>query len=235
MTVVRTMGEDDVPAVHALIVSAFGDLDRRLGREYPAPPPDLAQSRARFGRVLATDPGGTWVSARDGELTGVASSIVREGVWGLSMFVVAPAAQGTGAGRALLARAVAYGDDARGRIILASRDPRAIGMYARLGLDLHPSVAAGGRPRELPWPDGVRVGGPADLPLTEVVDRAVRGAAHGEDILAMLAGGAELIVAPGRGYAVLRGGTVRLLAALDEAAAAGVLRGALARARAAGE
>jgi GNAT superfamily N-acetyltransferase len=228
------MSEGDIPAVHGLMGSAFAELDRRLGAKYAGPLPQPGQTRIRFGRVLTTDPDGSWVAERDGRVVGCASSIVREGVWGLSMFVVDPAWQGDGIGRELLARAAAYGDRARGRIILASRDARAIASYARLGLAMEPSVSAQGLPRGVE-PADVRLGGPADLPLTEEVDRTVRGAAHGGDILAMLAGGAELLVAPGRGYAVRLGGTIRLLAALDEQGAAEALRGALARIAEAGE
>ena len=153
------------------------------------------------------------------------------GVWGLSIFVVDPSVQGTGVGRELLARCAAYGEGARGRIILASRDPRAITAYARMGLRMEPAMSADGMPRGVDTND-VRPGTPADLPLTEAVDRAVRGAAHGEDILAMLEADAELLVAPERGYAVVLRGAVRLLAAFDDDGAAAVLRGALAHAAA---
>ena len=72
---------------------------------------------------------------------------MREGVWGLSLLVVRPDAQSSGVGRELLDRAYEYGDGARGWIVLASRDARALRSYARLGLALHPAVAARGRPR----------------------------------------------------------------------------------------
>jgi GNAT superfamily N-acetyltransferase len=231
----RPMRDEDIPAVHEVMVAAFGDLERRLGETYPGPQPQLAQSTIRFRRTLTTDPGGSWVAEHDGRIAGTAVAILRDGVWGLSMFVVEPAAQGAGVGRGLLARAVDYGAAARGRIILASRDTRAIAAYARLGLDLHPSVTASGRPRGIEAPDEVREGGPADLPMTVAIDRAARGAAHGEDLLAMIAGGSTLLVLEDRAYAVALGGQVRLLAAMDEAAASTVLRAVLARAQAAGE
>ena len=93
------------------------------------------------------------------------------------------------------------------------------------GFELHPAIAATGAPHGMEAPAEVRPGGPEDLPLTEAVDRAVRGAAHGADVLTMLAGGHELLVAPERGYAVLRGRQVRLLAAFDDDGARTVLRG----------
>ena len=183
----------------------------------------------RFRRLLEADPGGAWVAERDGALAGAAFALLREGLWGLSLLVVDPPAQGTGAGRELLARAWAYGDGARGRVVLSSSDPRAMRAYALLGLAVDPAVAAKGAPRGMAAPDGVRTGGPEDLPLTDAVDRAVRGAAHGGDMLAMLAAGHELLVAPERGYVVLRGSQVRMLAANDDAVARDLLRAALAR------
>lgn len=229
------MRDEDIPALHDVMVAAFTDLERRLREKYAGPEPQLAGSTIRFRRTLQTDPGGSWVAEHDGRIAGTAVGILRDGVWGLSMFVVEPAAQGAGVGRGLLERAVDYGAAARGRIILASRDSRAIGAYARLGLDLHPSVTATGRPRGVEAPAGVREGEAADLSMTAAVDRATRGAAHGDDLLAMIACGSTLLVFEDRAYAVARGGQVRLVAATDEAAASTVLRAVLARAQDAGE
>jgi GNAT superfamily N-acetyltransferase len=225
----RPMREVDLLAVHEVNLRAFADLDRRLGTTYAGPAPDPAVARLRLRRLLEADPGGAWVAERDGALAGVALALLREGFWGLSLLVVDPDAQGTGAGRELLARAYEYGNGARGRVILSSSDPRAMRAYARLGLELHPAIAATGVPQGVKAPAEVRPGGPGDLPLTDAVDRTVRGAAHGEDILAMLQGGHELLVAPDRGYAMLRGRQVRLLGAFDDDGARTVLRGALAR------
>jgi GNAT superfamily N-acetyltransferase len=225
----RPMREADLSAVLELQLRAFTDLDRRRGTEYAGPPPDPAIALLRFRRLLDADPGGCWVAERGGALAGAACALLREGLWGLSLLATDPPVQGEGVGRELLARAYAYGNGARGHVILSSSDPRAIRAYARLGLELHPAIAAKGAPQGAAIPPGVRPGGPADLALTETVDRAVRGAAHGGDILAMLAGGHELLVAPERGYAILRGSQVRLVAATGDEAARDLLRAALAR------
>jgi GNAT superfamily N-acetyltransferase len=219
----------DVDAVHHVSVAAFQDLSRRFGGD-PDPAAPIAHSRLRVGRLLATDPGGAWVAERRGEVVGASLGIVREGVWGLSLLVVRPDAQSSGAGRELLDRAYEYGNGARGRVVLASSDARALRSYARRGLTLHPAVRAAGRPRNAAMPAEVRPGTLADLPLTVAVDRAVRGAAHGDDIGALLELGGELLVLDERGYAVVRTGDVRVLAATDEAAAATLLRGCLAAA-----
>ena len=231
----RPMREADLLAVHDVNLRAFADLDRRRGTPYPAAAPDKTVALLRLRRLLEADPGGAWVAEHDGAVAGAALALLREGLWGLSLLCVDPGAQSTGAGRELLARAHAYGNGARGHVILSSSDPRAMRAYARLGLELHPAVAATGVPQGIAAPPEVRPGGPGDLALTEAVDRAVRGAAHGEDILAMLKGGHELLVAPERGYAMLRGRQVRLLGAFDDDGARTVLRGALARVAERGE
>ena len=134
----------DIDAVHHISVAAFQDLARRFGEE-PEPPPPVARcTPARRPAAGPSDPGGAWVAERRGEVVGASLGIVREGVWGLSLLVVRPDAQSSGAGRELLDRAYEYGDGARGRIVLASPDARALRSYARLGLALHP-VAAGVR------------------------------------------------------------------------------------------
>ena len=226
----RAMVSADVDEVHRLQSAAFEDLDRRFG-ETPFPPAEIAHARVRLGRVLTTDPGGCWVAEHGGRLVGSALAILRDGVWGLSLLAVHPDAQSDGVGRELLRRSYAYGDGARGRIVLASRDVRALRAYSRLGLELHPAAMATGRPRGVEPAESVRPGTLADLPLTEAVDRAVRGASHGDDIAALLAVGGRLLVLEDRGYAVDRDGAVRLLAATDGEAAADLLRTALATAR----
>jgi len=230
----RPMREADLLAVHESNMRAFDDLDRRLGTEYPGPPPNLEASLGRLRRLLETDPGGAWVAERGGAIAGCALALVREGLWGLSLLFVDPPAQGIGAGRELLARAWAYGEGARGHVVLSSTDPRAMRAYARLGLDVHPCLGATGTPSIVGGDGEVRPGGAEDLPLMEAVDRAVRGAAHGADLLTMLAAGSTLLVAPERGYAVVTGGRVRCCAAFDEDGARAVLRGALAHVAGAG-
>ena len=225
----RPLEPRDIDAVHHVSVAAFQDLARRFG-EPPEPPRPIGPARLRIGRLLETDPGGAWVAERAGDVVGCSLALLREGLWGLSLLVVHPDTQSGGVGRELLARARAYGEGARGWVVLASPDPRALRSYARLGMHLHPALAARGRPRPLAPPPGVRPGTLADLPLTADVDRAVRGAAHGDDLAALIDDGGDLLVLPERGYAVVREGVVRQLAARDEDAAATLLRAALAAA-----
>jgi GNAT superfamily N-acetyltransferase len=223
------MEPSDAEAVYAVSLAAFHDLDLRMAGS-PKPPGRGSGAARRVGRLQRTDPGGAWVAERGGEIVGGALGIVRDGVWGLSLLVVRPDAQSGGAGRELLARAYEYGNGVRGRIVLSSRDPRALRAYARLGLEMHPAVSARGVVSRTASGDDVRPGTADDLPFTEAVDRAVRGSAHGEDILAMVEAGARLLVLPERGYALMRDTELRLLAAFDEDGAATLLRGCLAEA-----
>lgn len=224
--IVRPMQSCDVDAAFQVSHAAFDDLARRMGQP-PDPPQSVAFGRLRVGRPLETDPGGSWVAERDGEIVGAATAIVREGLWGLSLLVVRPDAQSTGAGRELLARAYEYGNGARGFVVLSSPDPRAMRAYARLGLEMHPALRAAGAARAEPVPE-LRPGTAADMPFADAVSRAVRGAAHGEDVLALVAAGGEFVVLPERGYAVIRDGSIRLLAAYDDESAATLLRGCFA-------
>jgi GNAT superfamily N-acetyltransferase len=122
---VRPLESADIDAVLDVTVEAFADLNRRFG-EPPEPPGPVAAGRVRMARLLATDPEGAWVAERDGRVVGCSIGLIREGVWGLSLLVVSPDAQSSGVGRELLDRAWEYGRDARGWIILASRDARAL-------------------------------------------------------------------------------------------------------------
>jgi GNAT superfamily N-acetyltransferase len=226
--VVRLMTEDDVAGVHEAFVAAFTDLERRL-HQPPSPPRDPAGSYKRLRRILATDPGGSWVAEDGAGIAGVALAIRREQLWGLSLFAVRPDAQSTGIGRDLLARALAYGDGAAGAIILASADARALRAYARAGFVLHPSLSATGPPHGIVGCADVRPFEPGDHELAEAVDRALRGAPHGGDLDALADGGCELLVLPERGYAVHDDGSVKTVAAFDEEAAGALLRTVLAR------
>ena len=183
----------------------------------------------RIRHVALTDPEGAWVAEADGAIAGAVLALMREGLWGLSLLVVHPAAQSRGTGRALLELALIYGAGARGQVILSSDDPRALRAYARAGLTFHPAAGAEGVPRGVAPPRGVRPWEPGDRDMTDAIGRHVRGAAHGDDLEALAAAGAEVLVLPHGGFAAHRDGLVRIVAGRDEAAAATLLRAVLAR------
>jgi GNAT superfamily N-acetyltransferase len=229
MPELRPMREQDMEAVNDLAIAAFEDLARRR-HEPVAPPPERAAAYVRLRRLLATDPAGCWVAdGGDGALAGVALAILRDGVWGLSLLAVRPGLQSDGLGSALLRRALGYGDGARGGIILASPDPRALRAYARAGFTMHPTASAHGTPRGVEPVPEVREFTDADHAMAAAVDIAVRGAPHGADLDALADAGSERLAYPERGYAIHRRGSLQVLAAADEEAAAALLRTVLAR------
>jgi GNAT superfamily N-acetyltransferase len=227
---IRPMRVDDTRPALDLMIETFEDYDRRHGREPEPRPLDAAEAEKRFSAFVRHDPEGSWVAEDEQGLAGCALAVKREGIWGLSLLVVRPGVQSAGLGSGLLRHAHDYAHDAVGRVILASDDPRAVRAYARLGLDLHPVYGASGTPRGLTMPPGLREGGPADVPLTEVVDRFARGGGRRSSIETLLDMGQRMLVLPERGYAVFGRDGLRTLAALDDESAGTLLRGVLAQA-----
>jgi GNAT superfamily N-acetyltransferase len=224
----RQLTPADDRATVELMFTAFSDLDRRLGRQVHPPPPAEA-GMARVRHLATTDPEGAWAVEEDGELVGAAQSIVREGVWGLSLLVVHPRMQGSGIGRELMARSLRTMAGTRGGIILSSEDPRAMRLYFRSGFALRPTLDARGAPVRRPAaPETVRpVRWPEDSGIVDAAGRYVRGAGHGTDVPAMLEGGNEVLVHDRGGFVVHRAGEVKALAAHDDDTAADLLRAAI--------
>jgi predicted N-acetyltransferase YhbS len=223
---IRPMTPDDVAAAEAVAraVLSRGDVPE-TGEAV------IRRGRRRVAHVRRTDPGGAWVAEAGGEVVGVALALVREGIWGLSLFAVAVAHQSRGIGRELLAAAFGHGAEARGHLILSTESPAAMRRYARLGLDLRPCVAAAGivDRRRLRDADGVREAGADGIPVADTIGRAVRGAGHGVDLAVLLEDPAtRLLLLEDRAFAVVRGERILLLAGLDDTAATRTLNAALA-------
>jgi GNAT superfamily N-acetyltransferase len=223
--VIRPLTPADLAAAHKV---AWASLQVYIPEEL-RPPDDEAhrrRGRLRIAHLQETDPGGAWVADAGRAVVGVALALVREGLWGLSLFAVAPGRQGTGIGARLLDPALAYAEGTRGAIILSSLDPRAMRRYVRAGFALRPCVSAGGIVDRRALPAGLRArpGDPvADRDTCDAASRAVRGAAHGVDVARMVEAGGRLLVLDGRGFAVHADGRVWLLAATDEEAARDLL------------
>jgi GNAT superfamily N-acetyltransferase len=180
-----------------------------------------ARQHARIRHLLETDPGGSWVAEHEGRVAGVGLALIREDVWGFSLFGVAQELQGTGVGRALFARCWDYGAGARGHLVLSSTNPKAMGIYAHTGLSIRPCVAAAGIPdvSRAPSVDGVVNAGEAGIAVADAIGRALRGAGHGRDLPVPMAHGARLLVFEDRAFALARESQIILLGARDEQAA----------------
>jgi GNAT superfamily N-acetyltransferase len=228
----RAMEAADVEACGEVWHDAWCAMRRRHGLPVPART-EAADRRLdrRVHHLRGTDPDGSIVAVAGGEVVGFAQALVRDDLWVLSLFGVAPASQAQGVGRALLDASLECGAGQRG-LILSSRDPSAMRRYGRAGFDLHPSMTAWGVPRRdaLAVPPGsVRSGSAVDFDIVDAVDLAVRGARHGRsDLDFLLSEGAELLVRDdGDGYAFVLDKPA-LLAATNAAAASDLLRAALA-------
>jgi GNAT superfamily N-acetyltransferase len=221
---IRALAARDIPAATLVGAAAFD-----LGLDDPAV---ADRWRRRIAHPLESDPEGAFVAERYGRVIGVAETITRERLWCLSLLAVEPEAQATGAGRALLERALAYGTETDAGLIPCSNDPRALRLYARAGFSLLPTFEAAGAldRRSLPRPDPeIREGGWDDLEELAAISRHVRGAPHTRELGFALSSGARLLRLADRGFAVAAPGHgVWLLAAYDEPAAAALLWSALA-------
>jgi GNAT superfamily N-acetyltransferase len=130
---IRKVRPDELEEVWRVHVASSSDLAVRRGR--PARPADEpVPSDARV--ALASDPDGYFCAVEEGRIRGMISALVRGRVWYLSMFFVLPGDQERGLGRALLERALAYGET-RGvevRSVWSSLDPRAQARYVMAGM-----------------------------------------------------------------------------------------------------
>lgn len=217
----------DAGAVHDLgmrsLFSAPPDVDEATQR---------ARMIGRFEHLLGTDPGGSWVLERRGQVAGVAVALVREGIWGLSMFALEADLRGQGLGRRLLNAALGYGAElhAHGWIVLSSENPAAMRLYAHhAGMDLHPAVACVGIPdlsRAPACAAAVEDAGESGIALADAIGREIRGAGHGPDLGPALRLGYRLLVFEDRAFVLAREGNVTLLAARDDEAASLALWGA---------
>ena len=226
----RPLGAGDIEATEGIAARAFE----------MAPPANARERRdrarrwhARISHLLDTDPGGAWgAESSRGRLVGAGMALVREDrLWGLSLLVVEPDGQSRGVGSGLLARTLAYGDAALCGIVVASADPRAVRLYARAGFSLRPTLSASGTVDRSALPAAaeceVREAGAEWLEQAAAISRLVRGASHAGDMAVSLGVGDRLLVVEGRGFVLHERGSVRLLAARDEAAASALLWGAL--------
>jgi len=229
--VIRPLTVDDVARGQGITFSALSGLDARMAR----PVHDLTdevvvRSRDRMQHLLATDPDGAWVAEVDGVVAGIALSLVREGMWFLSSLMVDTSYQGRSVGRDLLQAALSTSTDRSW--IMTTDDTRAVHRYQREGFELHPGYTAVGTPlrERLPAVSGLRDFNEGDRATIDAVTHARRGAAMGPELDYFLKHGNRIVVAPGKGFVILRPVGATWLAAADEQTARELLWVAIAEA-----
>jgi hypothetical protein len=157
-------------------------------------------------------------------------------LWILSIFAVDESQRGKGVGRGLLDRAMEYGGDRGAAMIASSTHPAAMRSYALAGFTLHPTLTAEGfvRREQIPPSLPVHEGDEGHLEMVAEVDGRLRGGAHGPDIERLLDTGHRLLVSERggeAGYAVVKEGSTRIVAATHEEMAKDLLWAALADGR----
>jgi GNAT superfamily N-acetyltransferase len=220
----RALHAPDLEVAATAAAAAF-DLD-------VSEPEAAARWLSRVAYGFETDPEGAYVAELGGEIVGVAQAIRRERLWCLALLAVDPRAQSSGAGRALMERALTYATDTDIGLIISSSDPRALRLYALSGFALLPTFEVAGTldRSALPQPRGeVHAGGREDFESLAAISREVRGAPHTLELEFALARGMQLLRVGDRGFAVVWPGRgVWLLVARDDGAASQLLWAALA-------
>lgn len=232
------MRHDDVPAVerisgdamHRLMVATRpADWPKPTGRDEAT----AAAWRRRCHHLVDHDGPGCWVAVEGDAIVGIATSLRRETLWGLSSLFVTPGTQGRGIGGILLEAALQHSRGAVRGLIVSTHDPRAVRRYHGAGFTIHPTMAGYGTVDRalLPVVDHVREGSANDFDLCDSVDRQTRGAGHGVDHAVMLEQRPLAVVddTTGSGYCYVNpGGGPYLLAASNRRTAQRLLWEALA-------
>jgi len=227
---IRPLQPEDVAPLVEVQQKAFADLHRRLGEPVLELTDEFRErGQARIGHLQRTDPDSAWLAEVDGALAGASLALVREGMWFLSLLFVHPDHMAKGVGRALLDAALTTATDRSW--IMSTEDPAAVRRYRRAGFALHATYTAKGLPdrSSLPAVRGIR-DYDDDRETLDAVLRKVRGAAMGPEVDYWQDRGVRVLVAPGKGFTVLRPQGTAWLAATDEPTARDLLVTALAEA-----
>ncbi len=224
---VRLLRDGDVEPVEEMSSTAMDAMDRSFGLTVPER--DAQRIRWAHGRIrhiAATDPEGSVVAERDGEIVGVGLAVRRGSFWFLSLLAVRGDLQGTGVGKRLLDAALEHGRGCPLGMIGASPDPRALRRYTKAGFELHPAYTAEGVPdlTEAPAGLGVREGDwERDREFFEALVAQRRGEPYGPDLDFLRQRNSWVFVRDGatpgdRAVCLLRGKSTMVAAASDEAA-----------------
>ena len=142
----------DSRAVFEVFIESLIELGQRLGVDtITGGAEDLDALWAKRAPIMthaAETADKWWVGEQNGRVVGYARSTLRDGIRQLTEFFVRPGAQSAGLGGGLLER-VFPAEGARGRILLATPDTRALARYLKAGLSARFPVYHFGRPRRM--------------------------------------------------------------------------------------
>jgi GNAT superfamily N-acetyltransferase len=206
MVTIRRATTDDIAEAGRICFEAFSAINTAHGF-----PPDLDRPGAlRVMTQVFSDPGHIcWVAEQDGRVIGSNCIDVRDAIVGLGPITVDPAAQNSGAGRALMQTALDYAKEHRApgvRLVQAAFHNRSLSLYTKLGfVAREPLSVMQGVALNLSF-DGllVRAAVPDDLAGCNAVCHRVHGHDRSGDLAASIAeGGATVVERQGRitGYA----------------------------------
>jgi GNAT superfamily N-acetyltransferase len=136
----RPVRPDELPACADVWRDSINDYTRRLNQ--PDVPPETASLLRLYAHLQSTDPERFVVATiapdqlgGDERVVGFAAALMRERLWFLSMLFVRPELQGSGVGRALLARVAPRDGEASYRSTATdSAQPIANALYASQGI-----------------------------------------------------------------------------------------------------
>jgi predicted N-acetyltransferase YhbS len=232
--------DEDVAASEQMSSRALEEIDLQFGLAVePRDEARIAGGQMRIRHLASTDPEGSVVAERGGEIVGIGLALRRGSLWFLSLMAVRGDVQGGGIGRRLMDATLEYGKHCALGMICASPDPRALRRYGRAGFTLHAGYEAEGIPdrAEMPAGLGVREGDwGRDADFVEALAARRRGEPYGPDLDFARRRGMRLLVLDGpsrddRAICMLRGGNVAVLAGATEEAASRMLWAALAEIR----
>lgn len=179
----REATASDSRAAFEVFIASLLDLGARLGVDTITGGAEdidtLWARRESMLRHVAETADRWWLAEEEGRVVGYARSTLRDGIRQLTEFFVHPRAQSGGLGRELLARVFPV-EGARGRILLATQDTRALARYLKAGLTVHFPVYHFFRPRRA-RPPGTELDAtpispdPFGLALLASIDRQVLG------------------------------------------------------------
>jgi GNAT superfamily N-acetyltransferase len=228
--VIRPMTPQDVAPLVDVQFATFNDLGLRMGDPVQEFTDEVRErGTARISHLQRTDPAGAWTAEVEGEPVGCALSLVRDGMWFLSLLIVKPGLQGKGIGRGLLEASLTTATDRSW--IMSTVEPAAVRRYQRAGFALHPTYTAKGTAdrTKIPPVTGIRDYDDDRETLDDVL-RQVRGAAMGTEVEYFRERGTRIVVARGKGFAMLRPNGTNWLAATDDSTARDLLWTVLAEA-----